>query len=107
MVDTLQRDWDVQQFNVSTAYLNDPFGQKIYAEEDRLRIGAIFLLLFCGNMVYLGAGLRGDDWVSYDHYIWAIAARYLAFHVDGLAIAVLKHCTGTTFIKSNFKIHDL
>ena len=49
----------------------------------------------------------GLHWASSDHYIGAIAALYLALHVDGLAIAVLKHLTGTTFITSNFKIHDL
>ena len=98
-----QRDWGLRQFDFSTAYLNAPLEEEIYAYppigvNDPEGLGRIWRLI---KSLY-GAKQSARNWnsllaslfrkfglqlISEAHYLWANDDFILATHVDDLALA--------------------
>ena len=116
-----QRDWGLRQFDFSTAYLNAPLDEEIYAYppigvEDPEGLGRIWRLI---KSLY-GAKQSARNWntllsslfrefglrlVSEAHYVWANDDFILATHVDDLALAYRNDLALTSF-KQCFAAHN-
>ena len=110
-----QRDWGLRQFDFSTAYLNAPLDEEIYAYpplgvEDPEGLGRIWRLI---KSLY-GAKQSARNWnsllanlltefglrlISEAHYVWANEDFILATHVDDLALAYSSESSLNTFKK--------
>ena len=108
-----QRDWGLRQFDFSTAYLNAPLEEEIYAYppigvDDPEGLGRIWRLI---KSLY-GAKQSARNWnsllatlfkefglrlISEAHYLWANDDFILATHVDDLALAYRNDSSLETF----------